>query len=340
MAVKYKDYYQTLGVKRKASRDEIRKAYRELAKKYHPDVNPGDKVAEERFKDVQEAYAVLSDSEKRRTYDQLGTDWRAGSDFTPPPGWGGRRVEFRDWGDLSDVFGGGGGFSDFFQSIFGGFGMDEAGSTQSRRRSAARGNDMEASIQLDLEDVHSGVQRVLTLHSVQTCPDCGGRGIKRRKQCPTCGGSGQLRKPKRMTVKIAPGARQDSVLRLKGKGGKRTASGPAGDLYLRINIKPHRLFTVAGKDDLQMEVAVSPWEAALGAEIRVPTLEGSVTMSVPPGTQNGSRLRLRGQGLRRRDGTRGDQYAKLKIVVPTSLSSKEKQLLQELVRTSSFKPRG
>jgi DnaJ-class molecular chaperone len=339
MSVKYQDYYKVLGVKRDASQKEIRKAYRELARKYHPDVNPNDKRAEERFKDIQEANAVLSDPEKRKMYDRLGSNWQAGADFTPPPGWEGHRVEFRDLGDLFEGPGGGG-FSDFFQSIFGGFGMGESSRYRPGRRPASVGADLEATIELDLEDIHSGAHRTVTVHSAQVCPLCRGSGVKGRNRCPSCRGVGQLRQPRRMKVQISPGAREGSVLRLKGKGEKVTQNGPAGDLYLRIRLRPHPLFTVIGEDNVQIEIGVSPWEAALGAKIKVPTLEGSVEMSVPPGTQTGAKLRLRGQGLRKRTSGRGDQYVRIKIVIPSSLSREEEALMKKLAEVSSFKPRG
>jgi DnaJ-class molecular chaperone len=339
MSVKYKDYYKLLGVKRDASQKEIRKAYRELARKYHPDMNPNDKRAEEMFKDIQEANTVLSDPEKRKMYDQLGSNWRAGADFRPPPGWEGQRVEFGDLGDMGDLFGGSGGFSDFFQSIFGGFGMGESSQSRSARGRSSRGADLEATIDLDIEDIHRGSNRTVTLHSVQVCPECRGSGAKGGKRCPRCRGAGQLRQPKRMKVRIAPGVRDGSVLRLKGKGEKLSARGPAGDLYLKIKVKKHPLFTIVGKDSVQIEVQVSPWEAALGAKIKVPTLDGSVEVSIPPGTQSGSRLRLRGQGLQERQSGRGDQYVKVMIAIPLSLSREEEELLKKLAEVSSFKPR-
>jgi len=342
MSVQYKDYYKLLGVKRDASQKEIRKAYRELARKYHPDVNPDNDRAEEMFKDIQEANAVLSDPEKRQMYDRLGSNWRAGADFSPPPGWQGQRTNVHDLGDLGDLFGdsGGRGFSDFFQSVFGGFGMGETGQTRRGRRPSPRGSDTEATIELDLEDVHKGTQRTVTLYSVQVCPECRGSGVKGRAQCARCRGGGQLRTPKRMKVNISPGVRDGSVLRLKGKGERYSANGPAGDLYLKIKVKPHPLFKIVGQHSVQIEVLVSPWEAALGAKIKVPTLEGSVEMSIPPGTQSGSRLRLREQGLHKRNSGRGDQYVKVAIVIPSSLSREEEELMKKLAQVSSFKPRG
>lgn len=339
MTVQYRDYYETLGVSRTASQDEIRKIYRKQARKYHPDVNPGNKAAEERFKDIQEAYAVLSDPEKRKRYDQLGANWQAGADFTPPPGWGGTRVEFGNAADLGDLFGGGGGtFSDFFQSIFGGFGGPR-GRGRSTARATSRGADIEAEIELSLEDVHRGSRPTLSLQTQSICSQCRGSGVAGRTRCSSCQGIGQVVTPRRITVNIAPGARDSSVVRLAGKGEKRTPGGPAGDLFLRVRIRRHPLFRVTGTDDLRVEVPVSPWEAALGAKVPVPTLDGTIEVTVPPGTQGGANLRLRSQGLRKRDGSRGDMYVRIRIALPKQLSREEEKLLKQLASISSFDPR-
>ena len=335
MSVKYKDYYETLGVSRATPQKEIRKAYRELARKYHPDVNPGNKAAEEKFKDIQEAYAVLSDAEKRKRYDQLGSGWEAGADFTPPPGWRSTRVEFGDRANVEDVFGESGPFSDFFQSVFGGLGFE----TGRGGRTASRGTDVEAEIEMSLEDVHRGATPTVSLQTTGPCPDCGGRGTRRMSACQNCRGTGQVISRRRMTVNIPAGARDNSVLRLSGKGDRRSPDGPPGDLYLRIRIKPHPNLELVGTDDVQVEIPVTPWEAALGAPVTVPTIDGSVEMTIPRGTQSGSRLRLRGQGLRKRDGSRGDQFVKVRIALPGSLTPEEERLFQELARLSRFNPR-
>ena len=312
MSVKFKDYYETLGVKRNASAGQIKKSYRSLARKHHPDINPGDKAAEEKFKEIQEAYAVLSDPKKRKRYDQLGPNWKPGADFTPPPGWENIRVQFGSREDLGDIFGGFGGFSDFFQTVFGGLGPRPRG-TRSRRASPSRGQDIEAKIQLSLEDAHRGTQPTITLPSV--------------------------RPPKSLTININPGARDGSVLRLAGKGQPGLKKGAAGDLYLRIQIKPHPVFSVIGRDNVQVELPVAPWEAALGTKARIPTLDGPVQMTIPAGTQSGNRLRLRGLGLKRRNGERGDQYVKIQIVNPPRVNPEEKKLFKELSRISRFNPR-
>ncbi len=346
-SVKYKDYYATLGVERSASRDEIRKAYRKLARQYHPDKNPGDKSAEERFKDIQEAYAVLSDAEKRQQYDRLGSGWQQGADFTPPPGWGGgggTRVEFGNAGDFQDIFGEFGGFSDFFESLFGGRGRatyqqtSQAG-PRARRTKAPRGADVESEIELSLEDLHKGTRPTIVLRTTEVCPDCQGKGVRRMSRCSRCQGTGEVMSRKRLTVNIPPGMRDGSVLRLSGKGGRQRPDGPAGDLYLRIRVKPHPLFEVVGQDDLQIDVPITPWEGALGAKVPVTTLEGSVEVTIPPGTEGGSRLRLRGQGLNRRDGSRGELYVRIRMAVPAELTADERELFQQLAAKSSFNPR-
>jgi len=334
MAVKFRDYYEVLGVSKTATEDEIKKAYRKLARKLHPDVNPGDNSAEEKFKELNEAYEVLSDPEKRKRYDQLGKNWKAGADFTPPPGWENASVEYGDFGDGFGRSGGPSGFSDFFESMFGGRRGTRAGAGF-----AMRGPDVEAEISLTLEEAHRGGSRKITLQATETCPDCGGSGSKDGKPCPTCRGAGAIRRPKSLDVTIPAGVRDGSVIRLAGQGEPGTNGAKAGDLFLRVRIEPHRLFSVVGEDDVQIELPVAPWEAALGARVSVPTLEGSVDMTIPAGAQGGQRLRLRGQGLSRRGGGRGDQYVKLKIVIPSKLTSKEKELFEKLLEESRFNAR-
>lgn len=332
----FRDYYEVLAVPRTASEDELKSAYRKLARKYHPDVNPGDRSAEEKFKELNEAYEVLSDPEKRKRYDTLGQNWKAGQDFRPPPNWeGGVNVEF---GDFGDVFGGGrgpSGFSDFFESLFG-------GSRRTGRRGAGyamRGQDIETEIALSLEEAHRGIKRTLTLEVTEPCPDCRGSGVKDGKPCPTCRGAGMVRRPKSLEVAIPPGVRDGSVIRLAGQGEPGAGGGPPGDLFLRVRIQPHRLFNVVGENDVQVELPVAPWEAALGARLQVPTLNGPVEMRIPAGTQGGQRLRLRGRGLNRRSGGRGDEYVKVKIVNPPRLTPNERELYEKLAAESRFNAR-
>jgi len=334
MAVKFRDYYEILGVPRTASKEEIKRKYRKLARKYHPDVNPGDKTAEEKFKELNEAYEVLSDPEKRERYDQLGANWKAGSDFTPPPGWDGAAVDF---GDIFGTAHGAGGFSDFFETLFGG-----KQSTRAARGGAGfamRGADVEAEISLTLEEAHRGVTRRLTLDAEENCSECGGSGSKADKMCAACGGTGRIHHPKALEVIVPSGVRDGSVIRLAGQGEPGSNGTPPGDLYLQVRLEPHRLFSVVGKDDVQIQLPVAPWEAALGAKVQVPTLDGPVAMTVPQGAQGGQRLRLRGQGLKRRDGGRGNQYVELKIVIPPKLSAKEKEMFEKLADESSFNAR-
>lgn len=345
MAVQFRDYYEALGVNTNASEDEIKSAFRKQARKYHPDVNPGDKSAEEKFKEINEAYEVLSDPEKRKRYDTLGPNWKAGEEFRPPPGW---QQESRvDFGDMGDIFGGAGGmggagaggFSDFFETLFGG--GRRAG--RSRRGGAGfsmRGREIEAEIELTLEEAHRGGRRSISLQVMESCPDCRGTGTKDGKAvCSTCRGAGVVQRPKTLEVTIPPGVRDGSVIRLAGQGEPGANGGPPGDLLLRARLRPHRLFDLTGDNDVQVELPVAPWEAALGARVSVPTLEGPVEMTIPAGTQAGQRLRLRGQGLNRRDGRRGDQYAKLKIVNPPRLTSAERELFEKLRDASRFDAR-
>jgi curved DNA-binding protein len=334
MAVQFRDYYEVLAVAKTATDDEIKTAYRKLARKFHPDVNPGDKSAEEKFKEINEAYQVLSDPEKRKRYDQLGPNWKQGEEFRPPPGWEGMQGSPQDF---SDVFGGRGasGFSDFFETLFGGRRGPRAGSGF-----AMRGQDVEAEIALTLEEAHRGGKRNINLQVTETCPDCHGSGSKDGKTvCPTCRGAGAIRRPKSLEVTIPAGVRDDSVIRLAGQGEPGANGAAAGDLFLRVRINPHPLFTIVGDNDIQVELPVAPWEAALGARVSVPTLDSPVEMKIPAGTQGGQRLRLRGQGLNRRGGGRGDEYAKIKIVIPPRLAPNEKELFEKLAAESLFNAR-
>lgn len=345
MAAKITDYYQALGVKRDASDDEIKKAYRKLARKFHPDLNPGDKTAEEQFKQLQEAYEVLSDLENRKLYDQYGENWRAvkaGAGAPPPPGWegaqrgprggGGPRSGGFDFGDFD--FGsfrsaGGGGF-DIFEEMFGG--------GRGQRQRSGRGRDVEAELELSLEDAHRGGRRRLQMQVGEACPTCGGTGVKDGKVCETCGGAGEVVRPKTIEVNIPSGARDGATIRLAGQGGSGSNGSEPGDLYLHLRLLPHPVFNVKG-DDVEVELPVAPWEAVLGAKVEAPTIEGRVELTIPPGAKSGQRLRLRGQGLNKRKGGRGDEYVRLKIAVPKDVSAEERRLYEELQRVSHFNPR-
>lgn len=326
-AMKYHDYYQTLGVKRDASQTEVKKAFHKLARKYHPDRNK-EPEAEKRFKEINEAYEVLGDPEKRKRFDRLGANWKAGQEFRPPPGFEGFQFDFGGAGPRGGGGGGFGGFSEFFQSIFGGtmdggFGGGGRGNPFAGfgggggARTAAqpmRGQNIEADLTITLEEAHHGATKSFRL-------DHGNGAGGRRKY----------------DVRIRPGTRDGDRLRLSGQG--QGGAGGAGDLLLRVRVQSHPTFTVDG-DTLRAQVAVAPWEAALGGKIPVPTLDGPVTMKLPAGTSSGQTLRLRGKGLARADGTHGDLLASIRIEVPREMSDRERELFEALQRESSFQPRG
>lgn len=347
---KKRDYYEILGVSRAASEDEIKKAYRKLARKSHPDLNPGDKVAEERFKEIQEANEVLSNSENRKKYDKYGENWRFAEQYEAaeaargaqgqgqsPPNWenfragnGAQSAGF-DFNDFSGFQGGAGGF-DFFGDLF-----NRGGRTGTRRPS--RGHDVEATLELSLEDAHRGGRHSLQMQAADVCPTCHGTGVVNGNQvCPTCHGAGQILKTKTIEVNTPPGVRDGSTLRLAGQGGAGAGTVPPGDLYLHIRLRPHSVFAVNG-DDLETELSITPWEAVLGAKVQVPTIEGFVEMTIPPNAQTGAKLRLRGRGLNKRGGGRGDEYVRLKIVAPRKVSDEEKRVYEELRKISDFNPR-
>jgi curved DNA-binding protein len=342
MAVAFQDYYEILGLKRDATEKEIKSAYRKLARKWHPDLHTGKQKAEaeERFKKINEAYEVLSDPEKRSKYDRLGSNWRNGQDFQPPPDWG-ENVRFYSTG-----FPGGaggfrthtGGFSDFFEILFGegGFGRGPASGrpgaatgARSKTRGPQRGRDVEAEIELPLEEAYHGITKTFQVSTGAVCPECGGSGIKERGFCSRCGGTGQVPDTRMLEVKIPAGVRDGGQIRLRGQGGEGAGGGARGDLYLKVRLLPHPVYTVKGSD-LELEVRLLPEQAALGDKVTVPTLDGPVIMTVPPGSRAGTRLRLRGKGLPDQGGRRGDEYARLVIDIPSTLSEEEKALYQKL----------
>jgi DnaJ-class molecular chaperone len=349
MAVKTRDYYEVLGVSRSASADEIKTAYRKLARKFHPDLNPGDKAAEERFKELQEAYDTLSDAENRKLFDKYGENWKAVKQGggAPPSGREGTRTtgdsqsgEFDFSGfDFGGMGGGGAGF-DIFEEMFSGSGAGRAGRGRQRRR-RERGDDVEAQLELTLEEAHRGGRRTLQMQAAETCPTCNGTGLvgdAGDKTCPACGGSGQVLKPKTIEVNIPAGVRDGSTVRLAGQGGAGMNGTQPGDLYLRIRLRPHPVFAVRG-DDLEIELPIAPWEAVLGTKVEVPTIDGKVDLTIPAGAQTGQKLRLRGQGLNKRGGGRGNEYVRLKIVTPKEISDEERRLYEELRKVSRFDPR-
>ena len=309
----FKDYYNIMGQERGASQDEIKRAYRKLARKYHPDVSK-EADAEARFKELGEAYAVLKDPEKRAAYDELGANWKAGQDFQPPPDW-----------DAGYEFSGGGfsggdssAHSDFFDSLFGqGFGSEQA----SRRHAGfqARGEDHHAKVLVDLEDAYRGATRSITLRTPEV--DSGGHVATKQRT---------------LNVKIPKGVKQGQRIRLSGQGSPGIGEGSTGDLYLEIEFKPHNLFKIEGRD-LYLDLPVSPWEAALGATVKAPTPEGPVDLKIPPGTTTGRKLRLRKRGI---PGTPpGDLYAILRITLPAADSDAAKELYRKMEKELAYNPR-
>jgi molecular chaperone DnaJ len=358
-----KDLYETLGVGRGAAQDEIKKAYRKLARQYHPDANPGDASAEERFKEVQSAYDVLSDPEKRKQYDAFGSTNGRGPSGPGGPG-GGFRFDSEgfDLGDLGDIFGG----------LFGGRGGAQ------REQRGQRGHDLEVEVRLSFEDSLHGVETTIPVEletacrecggsgakpgtAPRLCPECHGRGVKAESQglfalsqpcprcrgngtviedpCPTCRGTGRERRTKRYTVKIPAGVKDGSKIRLRGKGEAGWGGAEAGDLYVVTRVTPSKLYTRRG-DDLVVDVPVTYPEAALGATVAVPTPEGSVSVKVKPGTEDGTLLRVKGKGAPKLKGSgRGDLLARVKLSVPKKLSKAEKEAVEALKRASKANPR-
>ena len=376
------DYYEILGVSRKASADEIRKAYRKLARKYHPDLNPGDKSSEERFKNVQEAYDVLSDGKKRQMYDQYGVYSDNGFAGPPPggrPSGAGPTMDFGGF-DFSDFVSGaagqgrrthatGSGFRDIFSQFFGG----RAGEPQAPPE---KGGDLEYVMDIDFWQAIRGTQARINItryetcdtchgsgsagtgeatcpqckgagHVTQmagamkfnlTCPRCGGSG-RLNNACPTCGGDGRVTRTETVEIRIPPGARNGSRLRVPGKGNAGTAGAPPGDLYITTKVEEHPFFHRDG-DNIEIQVPVTVWEAALGAKIEVPTIDGRTLLKIPQGTRNGQRFRLREKGvLNQRTNERGDQIVEVAIQAPDPHDEETRELLRKLARLHPEDPR-
>src|SRR3990167_6387060 len=311
--MEYKDYYAILGVDRKASDEVIKQSYRKLARKYHPDVSK-ELNAEEKFKNLQEAYEVLKDPEKRSQYDQLGSNWKSGQEFRPPPGWesafqGGHGGHAGGFAEEAD-------FSDFFSQMFGraqGAGRASGGFHGVKHR----GRDQQASINISLEDAYHGATKTLQL------------------QMPQADASGRMHQNTRsLKVTIPKGASQGQLLRLAKQGAPGMGGAPAGDLYLEVNIEPHSLFSVEGHD-VYLTLPVTPWEAALGAEIKVPTLGGVVGLKLAQGSQGGQKLRLKGRGMPGKTAS-GDQYAILQVLVPTATTPEQRQVYEKMAASMPF----
>ncbi len=377
-----KDYYGALGVDRHAKPEQIRKAYRRLARKYHPDVNPGNKSAEEKFKEISEAYDVLGDEKKRKIYDQYGFY----SDNLPPGGYppgyspgaaGGAAPPDFDFSGFdfsgapeAEAGGFGGGFRDLFSQIF------SRGGGRSREAGPARGSDLEHHMHLGFWDAMHGTRvrftasrnetcstckgtgegggravtcaacggtgkaarQVGNMRFTTTCPACGGAG-RRKQPCPACGGSGTLRHPESFDVRIPAGVDTGSRVRVAGKGNAGAGGGAPGDLYIVTEVESHPLFERKG-DNLYVKLPVTVTEAALGAKVEVPTLDGPTTIRIPPGTQSGQNLRLRGKGAPSlRANARGDQFVEVQVAVPRVVDERSKEILRELQRLNPDDPR-
>lgn len=365
-SVQFKDYYQSLGVPRTADDKAIRAAYRKLARTYHPDLNPNNPEAEERFKEINEAHEVLTDADKRKLYDRFGEDWQRYRDagFTGDeqftPGGGGARPgrsttfdpnDFNRWyssqdGGSSYTFHttdeGDSSYSDFFETLFGGsrggspFDRFGGGFTTTRPRARAqrpqRGDDAEVPIEISFDEAFRGTKRQVQLQVSEQCPTCGGAGEVRGQECPTCDGSGLVRRTKTLEVNIPAGIDTGKRVRMAGQGGPGLNGGQAGDVNLLVTVRPDRRFTRDG-DNLSTEVDIPVTTAVLGGEAEVQTPTGRVALTIPAGTQGGRSFRLRGQGmpkLRGPRGERGDLTAKARITVPATLSDRERELYEEL----------
>ncbi len=310
--MEFKDYYKIMGVERTATQDDIKRAYRKLSRKYHPDVSK-EPDAEERFKSVGEAYEVLKDPEKRTAYDQLGMDWKSGQDFRPPPEWD-QGFEFRGGGftdgDASQ-------FSDFFESLFG-----RANAPQGRaggEHFSVGGEDTHAKVFINLEDAYHGATRTITLRHTELGAD----------------GRPQL-KNRTLNVKIPKGVHQGQHIRLSGQGGAGAGQGKAGDLYLEIEFEPHSFYRVEGRD-VYLDLPVAPWEAALGAKVSVPTPGGKVELKISPDSRSGAKMRLKGKGIPGK--SVGDFYVVLQVVLPPAESDEAKALYREMAQKMVFNPR-
>ncbi|MBV8639585.1 MAG: J domain-containing protein [Candidatus Eremiobacteraeota bacterium] len=320
MAVAYKNYYEVLGVPNDASESTIKSAYRKLARKWHPDANlDNPKEAEEKFKELQEAYAVLSDPEKRSKYDALGSDWESAARQAEQQ----RRYRSTRAPSGADF---GDGFSDFFESFFSNVGRR----TTASARSPHRGQDLNGEIAVSLRDAYEGGTKSISIDLEERCPVCGGTGVTHNQICANCHGTGAVLTSKRLDVKIPRGVRDGQRIRLAGQGGSGMHGGPSGDLFLTVHVEPDEQFDREG-DDLYTDLPISIFELVLGGEAHVPTLTGGITMTIPPRTQNEQLMRAGGKGMPHVNGdTFGDLYVRLVARLPQRLSEHDEQLFREL----------
>ncbi|MDO9574707.1 MAG: J domain-containing protein [Candidatus Contubernalis sp.] len=343
MGVKYQDYYKLLGLERSASEKEIRNAYRKLARESHPDLKPKDKKkeAEEKFKLINEAYEVLKDPEKRKLYDRFGANWKHGEDFSAQQQqWntgqrsstgGNYRTQSFDFGSES----GGSGFSDFFEAMFGqafrdkGAGDFQRAGGYQRSRRPRKGMDVTAEMEVTLEEIYNAEEKQFQISMQDLCRACGGTGVQDNSFCSGCGGTGHMDNIKTLKIKIPKDARDGKKIRLKGQGGEAEPGAQRGDLYLKLKIKPHSVFKLK-ENDLEADLLVQPWQAVLGDRISAPTLEGSVRVKIPPRTHSGHKMRLRGKGMPKKDGSRGDYYLRVMVDIPQEVTSQEEELYRKL----------
>ncbi len=328
-----KDYYNTLGVRRDASDLEIKQAYRRLARKYHPDVNPGDKSAEERFKLINEAYEVLSSAEKRQKYDKFGDDWQYADQSAGARGGAEAGQQTSPQWDFGDVgTGGAGGFqateAEGVDTLLDELLHGMRGGARHKAR-PSRGKDIESTVEIALEEAYHGTARTISLRADEPCPTCQGTGRIKNAACTTCRGSGVVTRIRRLEVKIPAGVTDGSRVRVAGQG-QPVYGGANGDLYLVISVKKHSMFERRG-DDLYVDVGIPLSLAMLGGEIQVPTLRGKLALRIPPETQNGRVFRLTGQGMPHLgNATRGDMLARANVILPTKLTAEEKQIFRRL----------
>jgi DnaJ-class molecular chaperone len=324
----YKDYYAILGVPKNAAEKDIKSAYRKLARKWHPDTNPDNpKAAEEKFKEISEAYEVLSDPEKRKKYDVLGSNWQqAARQAEQQRRYRSARTGEHDFGfDFGGATAGPSGFSDFFDMFFSGIGRRQSQTAGFPRR----GQDLETTIELTLRDVYEGGKKAVSLQIEDTCPRCHGTGTESGRLCPQCGGTGRVLQTKKFEVTIPKGIGDGQRIRLAGQGGMGVGGGPNGDLYLIVKLLDDPTYKRKG-DDLYVDLPVSIYDLVLGGEVKVPTMAGNVSMTIPEGTQNNRLLRLSGKGMPKVKGGTGDQYVRLIGQLPQDLSDNERKLFKQL----------
>lgn len=327
--MKYIDYYEVLGIPKTATDKEIKAAYRKLARKYHPDVQKTNekKAAEEKFKEINEAYEVLGDTENRAKYDQLGQNWRMGQEFQPPPDTSGYQAYYMD--GMDDF-----GFSDFFSSIFGQeFSRQQEGyreGDRSRQTRSYTGQDVEAEVSLTVEELMAGAEKEIQLQLPSVCPACKGRRFSHTAICSTCGGTGVTEEYRKLNVKIPGKSYPGTVLRLKGMGGKGVNNGSSGDLYLRVGIKSQSAWRVINQLDLEGDLTIYPEQAVMGDMVSVKTPSGMVELKIQPGTRSGQKLRLKGRGFKK-DTALGDLYIKIRIDIPGHQTVKERELYKQIM---------